>query len=535
MTIDSSDIKILTAVELAGKASPDFLCSFFSHEYRENVIFCIESLVRRNLLRWEKDCLIATEEGLKHCSLPSLFGCLGKPPVSSCPNPVTGLTVCAMINLIISSKPCRPSMFPLINPERLKDLFSLVKDFVISAGAVFLSGDRYLPDLETVGKLSEMNNADLALSLVRMLYGQEAASATGSFIETLSECSTTESGMLSMLSFHLLRFSSQTPSEEIATLLQTLNTVIKRKNRFFVNPQVNRKTDNRTGKPECDTDLSIRLSLYTQMPPLLWLYSDIVRTDVVSEWILSKSGLFRALDAGVPVQTIKAELGYPYYDQILDMWQSSYDRIKVYDNCIVRCSDDLVPVMDNLNQLQEHIICRIACGVYYMKKSTSKEWHEILCNICHVDHLPLCTDEESKPETKIQLITGEEFKIHSTEEQENRETKDPRSLELTQEKLLDYFTLGSTVSAAGMDYGAKHSIIVRALKKKNTYLLVETLDEELCAKPLESIRTEDKGLLLKLLILPGRKEVLLPLSSFYRVTSLEAFSSHCSSSSSFSD
>ena len=51
MTIDGSDIKILSAVTLAGKAKLNFLYSFFSDDFAENVQFCIESLIRRKLLK----------------------------------------------------------------------------------------------------------------------------------------------------------------------------------------------------------------------------------------------------------------------------------------------------------------------------------------------------------------------------------------------------------------------------------------------------------------------------------------------------
>ena len=118
------------------------------------------------------------------------------------------------------------------------------------------------------------------------------------------------------------------------------------------------------------------------------------------------------------------------------------------------------------------------------------------------------------------------FDISEDNQTENTKISNPRSLELTTERLIDYFTLGSTISATAMDYGAKHSIVNHAIKSKKTYLLIETLDTKIVAKPFDSIKTEDKGMIIKLLILPERKDVLLPLSSFYRVTSLEVFSSH---------
>ena len=135
-------------------------------------------------------------------------------------------------------------------------------------------------------------------------------------------------------------------------------------------------------------------------------------------------------------------------------------------------------------------------------------------------------DLTSKPNPQLIIKTGNKFDITEDEQEKNIQISNSRSLELTTDRLIQYFNLGSTISAAAMDYGAKHSIVNQAIKSKKTYLLIETLENKFVAKPFEAIKTEDKGMIIKLLILPVRKEVLLPLSSFYRVTSLEAFSSH---------
>lgn len=526
MTIDGSDIKILSASVLAGKAKTGFFLSFFSEDFAENVQFCIESLVRRKLLRWEKDCLLPTDEGLKYCSLSGLFGHEKVPSNTKHLECVTGLTVCAMINLLISGKPCKPAVFPHIYPEGLKDIYALVKDLALSSGALFLSSERYLPDIEIVNKLSQLTNADLALTLIRTHYSEEAGTATKAFIKTLSSCPTTENSMLGMLSFYLLLHNATNNAKEIATLLLNLNTIEKNNDICFVNPNANRVPKNKDAKLECDTDLSIRLDHDSAMPPLLWLYADIVKTDVVCEWLLSKDGLFRALDAGVSLDRIKEELSYPYYNQLLELWQVNYNRIKVYDNCIVRCSDDLITVMENHKPLKEHILSNISYGVYYMKRSTAKIWQDILCSICSFDRLPLALDLTSKPNPQLIIKTGNKFDITEDKQEKNIQISNSRTLELTTDRLIQYFNLGSTISAPAMDYGAKHSIVNQAIKSKKTYLLIETLENKFVAKPFEAIKTEDKGMIIKLLILPVRKEVLLPLSSFYRVTSLEAFSSH---------
>ncbi len=526
MTIDGSDIKILTAVTLAGKAKLNFIYSFFSDDFAENVQFCIESLVRRKLLKWEKDCLLITDEGRKHYRIDGLFGHEKVPSNTKHLECVTGLTVCAMINLLISGKSCKSSIFPNLNPEGLKDIYALIKDLALTSGALYLSSERYLPDVEIINKLAGLTNADLALTLIRTHYSEEAASATRAFIKTLSSCPATENSMLGMLSFYLLLHNTTANAKEIASLLLNLNTVEKDNDICFVNPNANRTPKNSTPKLECDTDLSIRFDHDSALPPLLWLYADIVKTDVVCEWLLSKDGLFRALDAGVSLDRIKEELSYPYYNQLLELWLVNYNRIKVYDNCIVRCSDDLITVMENHKPLKEHILSNISFGVYYMKRSTAKTWQEILCSICNFDRLPLALDLTSKPASQMVINTGDRFDISEDTQTENTQVTNPRTLELTTDRLIQYFSLGSTVTATAMDYGAKHSIVNQAIKSKKTYLLIETLENKFVAKPFEAIKTEDKGMIVKLLILPVRKEVLLPLSSFYRVTSLEAFSSH---------
>ena len=522
MMIDNTDIRILTASKLAGKAHPDFLLAFFSNQNSETVRLCIESLIRRRLLRWERDLLCPTDEGLKHCSLPQLFGCSCPDEGFAAPSPMTGRDAVSMVNLLISGKQSRSALFPVI------------RRLATASGAVYLTDNRYVPDIPVVQKLCRMTDADLALTLTSSGFGKEASLAVRDFVKTLSSCPTNEAGMLSMLTFHLLLYGSQAPAGGIAELLLSLNTVVNNNGTFAVNPLIGRKNSNTGCSIECDTDMTIRLRWDCTMPPHLWLYCDIVKTDVVSEWTLSKAGLFRALDAGLTVEDIKTELGTDYYDQILDQWEGTYNRVRVYDSCVVSVAEDLVPVMENLPSLEGHVLCRISEGVYLMKRSTSRMWQVILCNVCHLEKLPLSVGETIKPVPEIDFTTGEEFTLESHPTgAEEKAIPDPRNLEMTEERLKDCFNLGSTVSAAGMDYNAKSAVIRDAVRSGRSYLLIETLDDRICAKPLEIIRTEDKGNLLKLLVLPKHSELLLPVSSVYRVTSLEAFSSHSSSRASF--
>ena len=517
MTIDSTDIRILSATALAGKAHPDFLISFFSRGCNDAVILSIESLVRRKLLKWERDLLVPTEEGLKYSKLSELFGCCPLEKGFVPQAPLTGISVSAYINKIISGKPLN------------QNLYNRIKRLAISTGAVYMADDRFVPDIPTVMKFNSMTNADLALILTEASFGKEAANAVKAFIKTISKCPTTQAGMLSMLTFHLLLCASQSPAGGIAELLLSLNTIVTDGNSFSVNPLLRQKPIERNKAFECDTDMSIRLTADSEIPPHIWLYCDVEKTDVVSEWTLSKAGLFRALDSGLTTEDIKKELKTDIFDQMLAQWESSYNRIRVYESCVVRCSEDLVPVLENLPSLKEHVVCKISDGVYLMKKSTSRAWHEVLCNICHLERLPLSIGETSRPAPESTFTTGEEFVLSEQTEsaQETPNTETPES------RLLEYFNIGSTITATGMDYNGKNAIIRNAVRSGHTYTLIETLDGQFCAKPLEIIRTEDKGNLVKVLILPRREEKLISVSSIYRVTSLEAFSSHSSSRASF--
>ena len=517
MTIDSTDIRILSATALAGKAHPDFLISFFSRGCNDTVILGIESLVRRKLLKWERDLLVPTDEGLKYSKLSELFGCcpLDKDFVPQ--SPLNGISVSAYVNKIISGKPLN------------QNLYNRIKRLAMATGAVYMADDRFVPDIPTVIKLTAMTNADLTLTLTESSFGKEAKNAVRDFMTTLSKCPTTQAGMLSMLTFHLLLCASQAPAGGIAELLLSLNTIVTDGNSFAINPRLRETPVERTKPFECDTDMSIRLTEDSTIPSHIWLYCDNEKTDIVSEWTLTRAGLFRALDSGLSVNNIKEELKTDIFDQILSQWESSYNRIRVYDSCVVRCSEDLVPVLENLPSLKEHVMCRITDCVYLMKKSTSRTWHEILCNVCHLEHLPLSIRETAKPAPESTFTTGEQFTLsdqtESAHESPNAETDESR--------LFEYFNVGNTITATGMDYNGKNAIIRNAVRSGRTYLLVETLDGQFCTKPLEIIRTEDKGNLVKILILPAREEKLISVSSIYRVTSLEAFSSHSSSRASF--
>jgi len=517
MTIDSTDIRILSATALAGKAHPDFLISFFSHICNECVILSIESLVRRKLLKWERDLLVPTDEGLKYSKLSQLFGCENLNKSYKAPGPLNGISISAYLNKIISAKPLN------------QNTFNHTKRFLLSTGAVYMADDRFVPDIPTVLRLTTMTNAHLAFNLTESAFGKEASNAVKDFVKTISKCPTTQAGMLSMLNFHLLLCASQAPAGGIAELLLNLHTIVTDGNAFAINPLLRETPKERTKPFECDTDMTIRITEDSEIPKHIWLYCDNEKMDVVSEWTLTRNGLFRALDSGLTVQNIKTELKTDIYDQILSQWESSYNRIRVYDSCVVKCSEDLVPVFENLPNLKDHVICRITDCVYLMKKSTSRAWHEILCNVCHLEHLPLSIRESTKPAPETTFTTGESFNLCNQSEEEYEIT----NTETDESRLLEYFNIGNTITATGMDYNGKNAIIRNAVRSGRTYLLVETLDGQFVAKPVEVIKTEDKGNMVKVLILPNRGEKLIAVSSIYRVTSLEAFSSHSSSRASF--
>jgi len=513
MKIDSTDIRILSATALAGKAHPDFLISFFSRGCNDTVILGIESLVRRKLLKWERDLLILTDEGLKYSNLSELFGCCPLEDGFVPQLPLTGISVSATINKIISGKPLSLT------------IHNQIKRFALLTGAVYMADDRFVPDIPTVLKFCSMTNADLALNLTESAFGKEASNAVKDFINTISKCPTNQAGMLSMLNFHLLLRASQAPAGGIAEILLSLNTIVTDGNSFSVNPLLREPPKQRTKPFECDTDMTIRLTSESEIPPHIWLFCDVEKTDVVSEWTLTRAGVFRAFDSGLTVSDIKKELKTDLYDQILSQWESNYKRISIYDGHVLKCSEDLVSVIENLPNLKESVICKIADGIYLMKKSTSHSWHEILCNICHLEHLPLSIGEYTRPTPEATFTTGEVFTLPKQTES----VKVTVNTDLDEGRIFEYFCVGNTVTATGMDYNGKNAIIRNSFRLGHTYLLIETLDGEFCAKPLEIIRTEDKGNMVKVLVLPKCQEILVSVSSIYRVTSLEAFSSHSSS------
>ena len=99
-----------------------------------------------------------------------------------------------------------------------------------------------------------------------------------------------------------------------------------------------------------------------------------------------------------------------------------------------------------------------------------------------------------------------------------------QSLVLSRSQIGKDFRYATLPSASGFDYNAKLSILRAALKKNSSedfpLMRLEMSDEVLIAQPVELMKGDSKGSVIKVRILPDDMERSIPVSSIFRITVL---------------
>ena len=284
----------------------------------------------------------------------------------------------------------------------------------------------------------------------------------------------------------------------------------------------------------------------------MFIFADIDVCDRLVRYHVTKSSFTRALDCGLSRKRIQDYLGIPDNDQ-MRMWETSFSRITVYDGIVIRCDEQVARIVRIHPQIKDHIISELPGNVFMMDRSDSRQWQEALAYAMDIDDLPIPVSQAVSEDPEKEEQEDEPVLITPPVPSHTEEKKEDTDWEKIREDLLSFasrngcltddvkelinarlivsesqigknFRYATLPSASGFDYNAKLAILRSALRKSDRYdvplLRLELTDDELIVQPLELLKGDVKGSVLKARIMPEGLERSFPVSSIYRVTVL---------------
>ena len=556
---DEADRKYLSFLLVAGSASGREIRQFFSTDSYPVVLTCMDSL---------KDRLLVMCTGGRYSVNPILrqvaedlfdpdlvFGADGPRPEGG---PFADRNVVsACLNLLIGgSVPVREAnahhfmksgrlarVFPQFPQQDCLRMFTLLKKLFIRSGVLTVRDTRFILDRRRAETVLKTGPLGLLMKAVPMADSRSVAVLLG-FLRTHGMDERAFACMYSILSG-----SDDGQSQQVLEDMKALGFLSESDGRLYLNPAVEEKQSIRSGL-NMDSDMEVSYFGIPEENDILYIFADIEVCDRLVRYRITKGSFTRALDLGLTRTQIQDCLGIPDNDQ-MRMWETSFSRIKVYDGIVIRCDDQVGRIVRMHPDIKDHIIGELPGNVFVMDRSGSGRWQEALAYAMDIADLPIpisgaATDEAEDParEEEPELVpppctsTGV-IGSDGTDPQKLREelvsyasrtgclTDDVRELInarliVSESQIGKNFRYASLPSASGFDYNAKLSILRAALRRHASeevpMLRLELTDDELIVQPVELMKGDSKGSVLKARIMPEGMERSFPVSSIYRVT-----------------
>ena len=559
-SVDEDERRYLSFLLIAGRASAGQICRFFSTDSYHAAVTRICSL---------RDRLLLVSSGRTHMINPvmkdiaeELFDpdlMLGKDEVKPDSRPFADRNVlCALLNILTNgSVPVREAnahyfmksdklenVFPQFTKADSLRMFTLVRSLALKAGAIRSRGGRFIlgrPEAPALVKSSPMGllmkavpHSD-AVAVSRIL-GLMATHGMDS--EAFTSLYSTISGM------------EETACEQVLEDFMSFGFIVEKQGRLFLNPAV---TQAPVPQSHLNMDSDMEVSFYgiPSENDILYMFADINVCDKLVRYNVTKGSFTRALELGLTRKEIQDYLGVTDNEQ-LRMWEMSFGRISVYDGIVIRCDDQVGRIMKLHPQIKDHIIRELADGVFLMDRSTYQVWEKELAHAVDIPHLPVpvtsgsehidgIPDSGSDEEPVLEAPPAVSVKQPVEDWNSIREdllsyaaqtgclSDDLRGLIdarliLSRSQIGKDFRYATLPSASGFDYNAKLSILRAALRKKSSedfpLMQLEMSDEVLIVQPVELLKGDSKGSVIKVRILPDDMERSIPVSSIFRITVL---------------
>ena len=558
-SVDNDERRYLSFLLIAGQASARQICRFFSTESYHTAVTRICSL---------RDRLLLISSGRTYMINPvmkdiaeELFDpdlMLGKDEIQPDPRPFADRNVlCALLNILTNgSVPVREAnthhfmksdklekVFPQFRKTDSLRMFTLVRSLALKTGAIRSSGGRFIlgrPEASALIKCSPM-----ALLMKAVPHADTAAvSRVLGLMGTHGMGSPEFTGLYSVISG-----TDDAASAQVLADFMSFGFIEEKDGRLFLNPAV-RETPALQSHLGMDSDMEVSFFGIPSENDILYMFADINVCDKLVRYNVTKSSFTRALELGLSRKEIEDYLGITDNEQ-LRMWEMSFGRISVYDGIVIRCDDQVGRIMKMHPQIKDHIIRELADGVFLMDRSTYRSWEQELARAIDMSHLPVPVTSGTEQIDGIPDSGSEEPILEAPPEVSDKQPVE--DWDSIREDLLSYaaqagclsddlrglidarlilsrsqirkdFRYATLPSASGFDYNAKLSILRSALKKKTSedfpLMRLEMSDEVLIAQPLELLKGDSKGSVIKVRILPEDMERSIPVSSIFRITLL---------------
>lgn len=561
-SVTEAERKYLSLLLVSGGASGKEIRQFFRKDNYPVVLTCMNSLKDRLLVLYTDGRYTINpvlEQIVKDLFDPDLvFAADGV-----CPEPepfADRNVVCACLNLLIGgSVPVREAnahhfmksgrltkVFPQFPEERSLRLFTLLKKLFIRTGAVGTKDSRFILDRRKATGLLKAGPLGLLMKAVPMA-DSRAVSVMFGFLRT--------HGMDRQSFTDLYSIIAKTGSEQAQQVLEdvtTLGFISETGDRLFLNPAVKEKQMPQSHL-SMDSDMEVSFYGIPGENDILYIFSDIEVCDRLVRYRITKSSFTRALDLGLTRQQIQSYLGISDNEQ-MKMWETSFSRIAVYDGIVIRCDDQVARIVRMHPQIKDHIITELPGNVFLMDRNDNRSWQEALAYAMDIAALPLPISEAGKEEPAEDKSDEEPALADPPAPSDAGNAPDGKEWDKIREDLLSHalrsgcltddlrelidarlivsesqigrnFRYATLPSASGFDYNAKMSIIRAALRRTDKeevpMLRLELTDNEFIVQPVELLKGDSKGSVLKARVMPDGTERSFPVSSVYRVTVLK--------------
>jgi len=471
-----------------------------------------------------------------------------------CKSPLNKNDLRAIINYFIFPGNTPEKIFPQFSSSELQVIEPIMNRFLLQQGSLYKSGDLFFINRKKIHELLLCNTFQICLWAICEGYSEYANRTICEILAFLKELGRTSKDNLKRIIL-LFMIKNQIDEPETDYLVSTLLSfhLITEKNGTI---QISSKIVNSNFEPlpprsNLMIDRNGEISYYGEPDPndILFYVSKIKTCENMVTYSMTRETYTQARENGFSSHQIISFFKDTDLIDMIKMWEQDYNRVRVYEGITVKTDPALSQVIDTHPILKEHIICKIAPNVYFMKTSTEKTWRSILAasigmtniyaskkelpalpsdNFIETNYTP-CIIINSEIGNKENLSKSyDELKAELISTAAKKKCINDKIINLIEKRLIispdqidksfKYESTENTVS--GFDFKAKFLLIKSVIKDKHALLKLETLNETIICDPIELSTGANQDSVVKVNVMPDGESRNISVSSIFSVTAI---------------